>query len=125
MTTQVNIKKITVNHLIINYISFDNGSITDAATDNERWEDELQEGYNGAEAFSFLQAKITESNNGYAPQEFIEFLICPEYEPHRTIAENSVKLILRNAWDLKNRHLTQKQASDLYFGKRLITEHIE
>ena len=116
---------MTVTHLIINYISFDNGTITVGATDNERWEDELQEGYNGADAFSFLQARIVESNNGYAPQEFIEFLIRPEYEPHRTIAENSVKLISRIAWDIKNKHLTQEQARDLYFGKRLITEHIE
>jgi hypothetical protein len=116
---------MTVTHLIINYISFDNGSITVGATDNERWEDELKEGYNGGDAFSFIQAKIIERNNGYAPQELIEFLIRPEYEPHRTIAENSVKLISRIAWDIKNRHLTQEQAIDLYFGQRLITELIK
>jgi hypothetical protein len=116
---------MTVTHLIINYISFDNGSITVGATDNERWVDELEEGYNGGDAFSFIQAKIIERNNGYAPQELIEFLIRPEYEPHRTIAENSVKLISRIAWDIKNRNLSQKQAIDLYFGKRLLIEPIE
>ncbi|MGI9164108.1 MAG: hypothetical protein ACR2JI_14490, partial [Mycobacterium sp.] len=64
-------------HLLVNYIYIDAQSITVGATDDERWAWELESGHNGGDAFSFVQATITESSDGYAPAETVTFLIQP------------------------------------------------
>ena len=106
-------------YLLVNYIWIDADSITVGATDDERWTWELESGYNGGDAFSFVQAMITESRDGYAPTETVTFLIRPGYEPHRTLAERAVGQLCAIAWEIKNRGLTAAAASELFFGQKL------
>lgn len=103
----------------MNYIWIDADSITVGATDDERWGWELESGYNGGDAFSFVQATIAESNDGYAPAETVRFLIQPGYEPHRTLAERAVGPLCAIAWEIKSRGLTLAAARELFFGREL------
>lgn len=102
-------------HLLVNYIWIDADSITVGATDDERWGWELEDGCNGGDAFSFVQATIS-SPEGSAPIETVSFLIKPGYEPHRTLAERAVGQLCAIAWEIKNRGLTSAAASQLFFG---------
>lgn len=106
-------------YLLVNYIWIDAESITVGATDDERWGWELESGYNGGDAFSFVQATITESTEGYAPAETVTFLVRPGYEPHRTLAERAVGPLCAIAWEIKNRGLTSAAASEIFFGRVL------
>jgi hypothetical protein len=102
-------------HLLVNYIWIDAEGITVGATDDERWAWEIEDGYSGADAFSFVQATI-ESPEGSAPIETVRFLIKPGYEPHRTLAERAVGQLCAIAWEIKNRGLTLEAATERFFG---------
>jgi hypothetical protein len=110
---------VIITYLLVNYHWIDATSITVGATDNERWSWELESGYNGADAFSFVQATITETSDGYAPSETIRFLIQPGYQPHRTIAERAVGQLCAIAWEIKDGELTLTQARERFFGRKL------
>ena len=108
-----------VTHLLVNYIWIDGESVTVGATDNERWSWEQQDGYNGADASSFVQATIREGSDGYAPTETVSFFIRPGYEPHRTLAERAVGQLCAIAWEIKNRGLNAEVAGEIFFGREL------
>lgn len=103
-------------HLLVNYIWIDANSVTVGATDDERWAWEIEDGYNGGDAFSFVQATIADSPDGCAPIETVSFLIKPGYEPHRTLAERAVGELCAIAWEIKNRGLTADEATERFFG---------
>lgn len=106
-------------HLLVNYIWIDAESITVGATDDERWAWELEDGYSGGDAFSFVQATIADGPDGCAPVETVRFLIKPGYEPHRTLAEKAVGPLSAIAWEIKNRGLSLQAARELFFGREL------
>jgi hypothetical protein len=108
-----------ITHLIINYIWIDDESITVGATDNERWQWEHEDGYSGADAFSFVQASIVKNGKGYAPTETVTFLLRPGTGPHRELAERVIGQLCAIAWEIKERSLELSTARELFFGREL------
>ncbi len=106
-------------YLLVNYIWIDAESVTVGATDDERWMWEFESGYNGGDAFSFVQVTIRQSSDGYAPAETVSLFVQPGYEPHRTLAERAVGPLCAIAWEIKNRALDQRSANELFFGRTL------
>ncbi|OJJ17428.1 hypothetical protein BKI52_26515 [marine bacterium AO1-C] len=102
--------------LVINYLVVEKELVLVGATDNQRWDWDIKEGYSGADAKTLVLVTLEgDLNSKYAIQEEAQFHCAPG-DPLRKLAMNHLYELFEIAWKIKRGHLDKITARQLYMG---------
>ena len=105
-------------YLVINWISIERYEILVGATDNFRWDMEIEDGATGGDARSCVWVKLVDPGKGWATQEQAEFLCAPG-DPDRKLAMSHLYELFEIAWKIQQDELDYDEAVEQFFGMEI------
>ena len=105
-------------HLMINWINIEDDVILVGATDNLRWQWEVEDGNSGSDAASIVYVTLTDKGKGRATEEKAGFHAWPG-DQSRRLAMTYLYELFDVAWQIKNHALLFEQAFEQYFGMKI------
>ncbi len=107
-------------HLVINFLIIQNGKLTVGATDNSRWNWEIEDGHSGADAKTIVNYEIDPGGPRWTSSENL-VLHCLPGDPIRPLVLQQISKLINVAWEIYNDDdLDQDSANDKYFGVPLL-----
>ncbi|BDS10016.1 hypothetical protein [Aureispira anguillae] len=108
----------SITHLVINWINIEDNVILVGATDNQRWESDIEIGMSGVDSKTIVYVTLTDHGKGISISEKAEFH-CSPGDPTRTLAMSHLIKLYEIAWMIKNKNLDLQTALNSFWGKKI------
>lgn len=101
-------------YLVVNYVRVEENKIIIGATDNERWQWDIEDGESGADAKTIIMVTLETDDGGYTAEK-VE-LFCDRCEGLRILVMEKIENLFTIAWDIHDKKFGKKEARDNYFA---------
>ena len=110
-------QKMIINNIAINQTETTH-TITVGVTDKERWDLDIDQGFNGADAKTHIWVTLEDRGHPLAVSEKAGWFI-NRIDPIRKQALNVLPKLTYLVWKIKDQELNEIEAKDKYFGLNL------
>ena len=104
-------------YLIVNDIWIEQKEVIVGATDNQRWDWDINDGKTGADAKTLVFVRLELTETGYVLEK--AGFHCSREDSLRALAMSKVERLLDIAWDIYESKWDNIKARDVYFGHEL------
>lgn len=101
-------------YLVVNYIRVEENKIIIGATDNERYQWDIDDGESGADAKTIIMVTLEIDDDGYTAEK--AELFCDRSDGLRLLVIEKIENLFTIAWDIYDKKLDKKHARDNYFA---------
>ncbi|MAZ27318.1 MAG: hypothetical protein CL868_09610 [Cytophagaceae bacterium] len=103
-------------YLVVNYFDIEDNKVLVGATDDDRWNYELEDGASGGDARTFIMVELIVDPRGRAATlENVKIFSSPG-DMVRPLAFKYVSRLADTAWEILNKKLDYDKAREIYFG---------